>query len=152
MVVGPVGAAIICAEEAWSRFRAEKGIRDPFWDVKMKNFGAKCEKVIIRGVECTQIHTDRPDIVHLEPGELERYNDLHDKFMAAYIFSIEGYDTLCRTQYKILKDWFRPCEGPDGQCSIDCKLYYEDCSQDERTYPSEFADIFEFVKKDLEEE
>lgn len=153
-IVGETGSAIICAQEAWSRFRAKHGIRDPFWDVQMKNFSAKCEEVIINGVKCTQIHSERPDTIKLESGELERYNDLHDKFMAAYIFSTSGYETLCRTQYKILKDWFRPCEDPTGRCSFECLYYYEDCSiaDRERNYPSEFADIFAFIKEELEDE
>lgn len=154
MIVSGTNAAILCAEDAWQEFRKQQGIRDPFWDVKMKNFRAKCEKVVINGVECTQLHSDRPDLIKLEPGEVERYNDLHDKFMTAYIFATEGYETLCRTQYKILKDWFRPCEDPSGQCSLECIHYFEDCGKldSERNYPAEFADIFNFIKKELRDE
>lgn len=153
MVIGPTGVAVICAMDAWSRFRAKHNIRDPFWDVQMENFSAKCERTVINGVECTTIHTEKPDKIQLEPGELDRYNDLRDKFMAAYIFSTDGYETLCRTQYKILKDWFLPCEDPNGQCSTECRYYHEDCSTSniEKNYPSEFADIFEFIKEELED-
>lgn len=152
MVVGPVSAAILCAEDAWARFRAEQNIRDPFWDVEMKNFRAKTKKIVVNGVECTQIDTSKPNVVQLDPGEKERYRDLHDKFVATYIFSTSGFDTLSRTQYKHFCDWFRPCEDQSGQCSVDCLVYYEDCGRKKNIFPGEFAAIFEFIKKELEEE
>ncbi len=152
MMIGLVGAAILCAEDAWAQFRKEKGLRDPFWDVKMENFRAKCRRDKIRGVECISIDTDKPDIIQLEPDEIERYNDLHDKFVASYLFFNNGFEVLCRTQYKNLKDWFLPCDGPDGQCHMGCNRFGEpDCRYKECIYPGEFADIFDFIKKDSED-
>lgn len=115
----------------------------------MKNFKAKCKTVEIQGIECMRVNIDIPDIIYLEPDEEERYEDLHDKFVASYIFFNCGFEALCRTEYAKLKDWFLPCDSADGQCYMGCNRFgEEDCRYRDCIYPDEFADIFDFIKRD----
>lgn len=112
MTLDSVGAAVLCAIDAWEDFCKDKKISQPLGLVRQ---------------------------------------DLRRKFIAAYIFMAEGFQTLLCSPYKDMKDYFRPCDGADGQCCMECKYFreqdYERCRSHENYYSDEIKEIIDWLSE-----
>ena len=123
-VLGNYGSAVLRANEEF--VKTHRNLRNPFWRKHEIEVGPT-EDLPNGGIrfEFPRCYTEE-EIIELRSleKEIKEYDKIKNEWMAKYIAenaTWEIYTEFCRNQGLTIAA--KPCECPDGQCSMECEVF-----------------------------